>query len=763
MKAVSLNAIGKAVILLLLTASILFVEHIGILNGVNNYFYDIFFRLRGHIESSKNIVIIAIDDKTLEKLGRWPIRRVHYAHLLTWLRESDTVAFDIIFAEPADDDAALEDAVTKHGRVVLPIVIDDRTAVIYPVINFAQNRAGHIHVEQGIDGIVREVHHTLLYKNISLPSFSSVIYESAYSRTFNRQPHELFQSQLSNIVQLDRMNINYSGGTGTFERISLSDVLEGLYPPSYFQNKICLVGITATGLTEILLTPFLQERQGTPGVEVHANILNNLILDNAIHAAPYWIRWLSAIFFVLLSFICFLHMSEMRATILALFMLLCIAMISYLLFSMLNIWVSPSIFLFAIISVFITAYIFKFNDAVIRLDKAYLTVISHLRRHDAPESIQNLAKGVKSLLTPGGVSSKAQVLAGITDQLIFEKELTDKAIFSDLQGVLLFDPDKTNVLTNNLAGRLCRDNSLDTTTIDGLLKGLAGFIADKIDIGSAMEKLYLGDYYVTFSVSFPLPKKKFFKVDISSLTIEEKIYPLFVFSDITPIKELEILKNHLVSLVSHEIKTPLMSIQGMSEMLANDLAGEMKEYSAIIQKESERLIRFLNTFLDISRIEEGRQPIRLEPVILTDIVKEAAHELKEFARQHRITIRTDISEEISPAMIDKDLTKQCLLNLVENAIKYSPPDSEVILKLNEDDNHIRIETIDFGMGIRQDEIDKVFEKFYRAGSNDTQNIRGSGIGLTFVREAVMAQGGIVSVESRYGEGSKFSIIFPIKR
>ncbi len=256
---------------------------------------------------------------------------------------------------------------------------------------------------------------------------------------------------------------------------------------------------------------------------------------------------------------------------------------------------------------------------------------------------------------------------------------------------------------------------------------------------------------------------------ISFVYLVSHIYSLLQYGDPVAsyrelqVKEIEILKNHLVSLVSHEIKTPLMSIQGMSEMLANDLAGEMKEYSAIIQKESERLIRFLNTFLDISRIEEGRQPIRLEPVILTAIVKEAARELKEFARQHRITIRTDIPEEISPAMIDKDLTKQCLLNLVENAIKYSPPDSEVILKLNEDDNHIRIETIDFGMGIRQDEIDKVFEKFYRARSNDTQNIRGSGIGLTFVREAVMAQGGKVSVESRYGEGSKFSIIFPIKR
>jgi signal transduction histidine kinase len=215
----------------------------------------------------------------------------------------------------------------------------------------------------------------------------------------------------------------------------------------------------------------------------------------------------------------------------------------------------------------------------------------------------------------------------------------------------------------------------------------------------------------------------------------------------------------VVSLVSHEIKTPLLSIEGFSEMLCDTLEGETKGYAVIVQKESARLIRFLNTFLDISRIEGGQQPIRTVPVMLSDAVKEVARELRAVAEENGITLRAEMPEEISPVTIDRDLTKQCLINLIENAIKYSPPGKDVIIRLIEEIDHIRTEIIDHGIGIREEEVGKVFEKFYRAYSGDTRNIQGSGLGLTFVKEAVEAQGGKVSVKSRYGKGSKFSILF----
>jgi CHASE2 domain-containing sensor protein len=752
----------KVIVLVIFMVFVIFIEYIGLFNGINNYFYDLFFRLRGPGELSKKTVIIAIDNKTLEKLGRWPIKRIYYATLLKRLREADAVAFDIIMTEPSEDDAILSEAIRQYGKVVLPVLIETGIAIKYPVITFAPEHTGHIHLEQDIDGIVRETYHTLFYNNTSLPSFSSVIHEITTGKVFKRAYHKQYQVQKNKITQLDRMNINYCGGPDTFDRISLSDVLGGMYPPTYFKGRICLVGITATGIGDTIMTPFSQERRGMPGIEVHANILNTLLLGNEIRIIPFLVRWFLTIFLSLFSYFIFLKVNELRTAISAIIIILFVAAISYLFFSIFNIWLAPSIFLFTILSTFIISYAFKFNDAVIKLDTAYMAVSSHLRWYNETEKQRQFKKGVKGLLTPGGVYSKAQVLSDITNQLIFEKELTDRAIFSDIQAVLLFGPDRMNVLANNLAVALCKENSLDMSSIDTLTKDMASYLLDNPDIDSYMEQLYSGKNNLSFNISFPLPEKKYFKVDISSLSIKEKIYPLFIFSDITKVKELEIFRAHVVSLVSHEIKTPMTSIQGFGEILFNSLEGEMKEFAGIVHKESERLIRFLNTFLDISRIEEGQQQIRIISTDISDLVKEVALELKSIADEKNIAIESEMPVVTNPVMIDRDLTKQCIINLVENAIKFSPPGKNVILRLIDRIEQIQVDVVDHGIGIQEKDAGKVFDKFYRASYDGTENIKGSGLGLTFVKEAIEAQGGEVSLESRYGNGSIFSIIFSKK-
>ncbi len=125
-----------------------------------------------------------------------------------------------------------------------------------------------------------------------------------------------------------------------------------------------------------------------------------------------------------------------------------------------------------------------------------------------------------------------------------------------------------------------------------------------------------------------------------------------------------------------------------------------------------------------------------------------------------ITLRLATPEVIPPAMADKDLAKQCLMNLVENAIKYSESGKDVVVRLAEEVDCIRMETIDSGSGIREEELGRVFEKFYRGRSSERKQVSGSGLGLAFVRQAIEAQGGTVSVESRYGRGSRFSILLP---
>jgi signal transduction histidine kinase len=134
--------------------------------------------------------------------------------------------------------------------------------------------------------------------------------------------------------------------------------------------------------------------------------------------------------------------------------------------------------------------------------------------------------------------------------------------------------------------------------------------------------------------------------------------------------------------------------------------------------------------------------------------------LTPLAHSKSMTLRLDIPDMIPRALVDKDLTKQCLINLMENAMKYSPPDREVRLRISETSDTVRADIIDEGYGIKAEDLEHIFEKFFRSSAEETEGIKGSGLGLTFVKEAVEAQGGSISITSTHGKGSTFSLFFP---
>jgi len=757
-KHISVFSVKKIIICLALLVFVMLFEYAGFFVGINNYFYDLSFRIRGVRPPSKDILIVAIDDKSLERLGRWPLRRRYYATLIDKISDAKVIVFDIVMAEPTNDDAVIARAI-KRKNVILPVFIDDNKNILYPLPLFSSVLTGHVHVEQDIDGIVRGVYHTLHHNGRWLYSLSSVALGLATNRTFPHTTEKTYMTE-NDILQFDHMYINYCGNPGSITTVSFVDVINGVYPTSFFKDKIIFVGVTALGAGDRILTPFSQDRRGMAGVEGQANFYNTLITGNAIDTVPKILRWLMIISVAILSMFCFLRLTEQRAAFFALFEFSATAIATYLLFSLFNIWLAPSTFFVTIFMMFVLAYIFKFNDAVISLDKAYTALVPHLRWGYEKNRNEHIRKGLFGSITKKGIQTKARILNDVSTQLSFEKELTDRALLSDIHGVLIFGPDKKNMLINDLAQGLLRENDIETVTSDTFMRSLAGFMIDKIDPDDVLEKLSPTNDGLSFTVSFERPSKKFYKVDASCFVIDGGSYRLFILSDVTRIKELEILKGHIISVVSHELKTPLTSIQGFSEILADKLEGKMKNFADIIHRESERLARFLNMFLDITRIEEGRQPIKMAPVNLNNVIREVASALKPIGDKNSITINTDIPEKTDDITVDIDLTKQCIYNLVENAIKYSPSGNDVIIRLTDTKEHLAIDIIDHGYGIKEEDIKKVFEKFYRSSSDKTKNIKGSGLGLTFVKEAVEAQGGRLALTSVYGEGSTFSIIFP---
>ncbi len=353
------------VILSLGLALILFSDYLGLFEGIDLYLYDLSFRIRGPLDPDREIIIVAIDEKTLDALGRWPVKREYYAQLLESAKEARVVGIDIIMAESSNGDDILKAALKMHGRVVLPVYVESRMNISYPAETLSPARTGHIHVEQGIDGVIRAVFHTLIYQNTVLPSFASAIYELSANTVLNRQQTAEMSDGSADpqrILQADPMNINYFGPPGTFQQVSFLEVITGKYPQSFFHDKIVLVGVTTPGIEESMLTPFAQHRDRMAGVEVHANILNSMIANNDIHTLHDLFRWVATIIVSVLCFFLFLQFNERKATVLWIVSLVMVAVSVFILFSVMQVWAGPAIMYIGLTFMFLTAHVVRLEE-----------------------------------------------------------------------------------------------------------------------------------------------------------------------------------------------------------------------------------------------------------------------------------------------------------------------------------------------------------------------------------------------------------------
>jgi signal transduction histidine kinase len=223
------------------------------------------------------------------------------------------------------------------------------------------------------------------------------------------------------------------------------------------------------------------------------------------------------------------------------------------------------------------------------------------------------------------------------------------------------------------------------------------------------------------------------------------------------------LKSDFVSNVSHELRTPLALIRLYAETLELGRLGskeKQEEYYRIIRKESERLTALINNILDFSRIEAGRKEYDFRETNLAELVRNTLDSYRYQIEQNGFALRENISEDVPAVQVDREAIARSLLNLVNNALKYSRDNKYLGVNLYRDNGSVKLEVIDHGIGIPRAEQHKIFEKFYRVGDPLVHNTKGSGLGLSLVRHIVQAHGGMVSVESTPGEGSKFTIALP---
>lgn len=224
------------------------------------------------------------------------------------------------------------------------------------------------------------------------------------------------------------------------------------------------------------------------------------------------------------------------------------------------------------------------------------------------------------------------------------------------------------------------------------------------------------------------------------------------------------LKSDFVANVSHELRTPLALIRLYAETLElGRLTAQEKyqEYFRIIREESERLTALINNILDFSRIEAGRKEYDFKETNLAELVRSTLDSYRFQIEQNGFAFEENIAEDIPPMNVDREAIARSLLNLVNNALKYSKDKKYIGVNLYRANGSVKLEVQDRGMGIPPGEQEKIFDKFYRCGDPLVHNIKGSGLGLSLVKHIVQAHGGDVSVESAPEKGSKFTIALPI--
>jgi signal transduction histidine kinase len=283
----------------------------------------------------------------------------------------------------------------------------------------------------------------------------------------------------------------------------------------------------------------------------------------------------------------------------------------------------------------------------------------------------------------------------------------------------------------------------------------------------------LGEHFPGLRVSIPEPNENsnilrpaFLLTALGLVITLTLLAGYLLLRDVRRELNLAEMRSHFVSAVSHELKTPLTAIRVFTESMRMDEDMErttQQEYLDIILQESGRLGKLVDNVLEFAKVEHGKKDYRMQPVPLVEVIEAAARIMKYPLEQAGFRLELALDRNLPPVPADRDAIEQAILNLLNNAIKYSGESREVALRLFQDDSQAVIEVIDHGIGISQENRKRIFERFYRVPSPENRHITGAGLGLTLVEHIAKAHGGSIEVDSKTGEGSKFTMRLPLEK
>jgi signal transduction histidine kinase/CHASE2 domain-containing sensor protein len=697
----------------------------GSLNFFNNAILDTTNRLLAK-PLHENLVLVDIDEISLGQVGLWPWKRDIHAKLIDLLAKTkNRVLLDVLFPESSSSDDALSAAIQKHGQVYLPIAPQQTQsgtfAPIYPVatIGKAAKGLGHAQFSLDADGVVRGLY-------LSEGGFNAI------SELLSNQGKDDPAQRDAAVVSATWPQKNYvilPAITGTIPRISYAKLLRGEVDLETFRDKVVLIGATARGLGDSYANALVNRGALSPGVELHA-VATSALLNNSTITPLKPTTHQALSFGVLFGLMMMLYRLRPRPAIIATTAVLVIIYVATVALLHNGVWIAPG----ALIIVTVLAYpLWSWR----RLEASFSRLSERAKQlASSPVKLPNMP--VSSLPTEP-IARSLQALHEAADYALALQEFLRQVIDEIPYPVWVGDTSDKPLLSNVAAQQFF-------PVPEGQHEPLAKWLMQHFGEINLVD----GKEYFWNDHSWLLRLQSF---EHSTDRANSRKLWLYQLIDVTTLRRTQRERDQMMRFLSHDMRSPQVSI--LSILQQQTQLDQNLPWIKSIKTQTERTLELADGVVQLARAESVA--LRSEDITIESVLAECSDACWAAAHARHIRIHQELNVEDLAIQGDPNLIRRAFINLIDNAIKFSPDNSTVTLAAFRDHGMVHILVSDNGVGIDDAQLDNVFKPYWRAN----ENIHGVGLGLTFVNLVATRHGGSMRVSKSEPQGCCFSMSLPL--
>lgn len=712
------------------------------------------------------ITIVAIDDPSLAEIGRWPWRRSVHAALLERLTEAGArvVVLDIILNEPNPDDPAadrvLADAIRQNGNVVLPVVQASRGNRIIgeappaAVFRAGASALGHIHVEFDPDGIARSVYLWEGFGSPRYPQLALAALQLADPASAARYAPPAEQTG-SGWLRGDWLRIPFAGPPGTYRYVSYAEVLRGDADPAVLRDKVVFVGATAVGMADSVPTPTSGFNRPMPGVEVNATVYSALQRGDGVNMMPLPLAGLLAAAIVVGLMVLMLRSTPRGALLFAFLASAGTLLLSATLLHGAQWWFPPT---GAILGCVLCYPLWSWR----RLEAAQRHLDGQLEilDRDAGMLFPVMQPNLPNIHDADPLQAR---IRRVTQAVQRQRDL--RRFIADTLDTLPIGAVVTNSAHEVMLCNRQAMNLLDANRPDDVAHALAAL--DWSPGTGDGEMPVPGAHGEVLTRELDAPGGARVLVSVSGLAnaAGTRIGTVLGIADITRIHEAQRSREETMHYLSHDLRSPIASILTLieAERISGDVPPSGQELLRQLNRYANSALKLADDLFRLVRAESV-DAASFREFSLVAAVQDAADEVWVLARARsvQVVVRPVVDdEEACYVRGDRDLVRRALVNLLGNAIKYGPSDSEVRIEIKRDGDAWAVSVTDHGDGIRHELLPRLFRRFGRLPTAASRREAGLGLGLMIVKTVAERHGGQIHVDSIPGEGTTFTLLLPV--